>query len=37
MLNVFGGNEPAMSRYTATGYRVLEEGRSLDLTPGADA
>lgn len=32
MLNVFGGNEAAMSLYTAVGYRVLEEGRSRDLT-----
>ncbi|MFI9271240.1 GNAT family N-acetyltransferase [Kitasatospora sp. NPDC052896] len=32
MFNVFGGNEVAMSLYTAAGYRVLEEVRSLDLT-----
>ncbi|MYS22162.1 Ribosomal protein S18 acetylase RimI [Streptomyces sp. DvalAA-14] len=35
MLNVFGGNEVAMSLYTAVGYRVLEETRSCDLTPDA--
>jgi GNAT superfamily N-acetyltransferase len=32
MLNVFGGNEVAMNLYTSTGYRVLEEHRSRDLT-----
>jgi ribosomal protein S18 acetylase RimI-like enzyme len=36
MFNVFGGNEVAMSLYTAAGYRILEETRSRDLPPGAD-
>lgn len=32
MFNVFGGNEVAMGLYTGTGYRVLEENRSRDIT-----
>lgn len=31
MLNVFGGNEVAMSLYDSTGFAVLEEYRSIDL------
>jgi|SRR5882757_4597268 len=37
MFNVFGGNEVAMSLYTAAGYRVLEETRSRDLPVAADS
>jgi ribosomal protein S18 acetylase RimI-like enzyme len=37
MFNVIGGNEVAMSLYTAVGYRVLEETRSLDLPRGTDS
>ncbi|MFI1622418.1 hypothetical protein ACH4VT_36470 [Streptomyces lydicus] len=36
MFNVFGGNEVAMSLYTAVGYRVLEETRSRGLAAGVD-
>ncbi|MFH9228986.1 GNAT family N-acetyltransferase [Streptomyces lydicus] len=34
--NVFGGNEVAMSVYTAVGYRVVEETRSRGLAAGVD-
>ncbi len=36
MFNVFGGNEAAMSLYTAVSYRVVEETRSRDLAAGVD-
>ncbi|MFE9424785.1 GNAT family N-acetyltransferase [Kitasatospora sp. NPDC006697] len=36
MLNVFGGNEVAMSLYSAVGYRVLEEYRALALEQPAE-
>lgn len=31
MFNVFGGNEVAMNLYDSTGFRVLDEYRSLAL------
>ncbi|MCU7825019.1 GNAT family N-acetyltransferase [Kitasatospora sp. DSM 101779] len=37
MLNVFGGNTVAMQLYSTAGYRVLEEGRSRDVSGGAGA
>ncbi|MFE4700301.1 hypothetical protein ACFRIC_24855 [Streptomyces sp. NPDC056738] len=33
MFTVWGGNEVAMNLYTSAGYQVVEEGRSLDLSP----
>ncbi|MEV6026571.1 GNAT family N-acetyltransferase [Streptomyces sp. NPDC052036] len=35
LFTVWGGNEVAMNLYTSTGYRVLEENRSIDLAPSA--
>ncbi|WP_037908996.1 GNAT family N-acetyltransferase [Actinacidiphila yeochonensis] len=36
MFNVFGGNEVAMSLYTAVGYSVLEETRADELPPSTE-
>ncbi|MFJ5231424.1 GNAT family N-acetyltransferase [Kitasatospora sp. NPDC088391] len=35
LFNVFGGNDVAMNLYTSTGSLVLEEHRSIDLSPAA--
>jgi GNAT superfamily N-acetyltransferase len=37
MFNVFGGNSVAMNLYTSAGYRVVEEMRSIELSPETGA